>query len=84
MSSHRRNECDVNRYCVGSGLCVHLDSGMTLLAALPGEGSFTGSGGLLRVAPRAGEQVRMGFASGRVVAQLLLPLPSVRRILSWC
>ena len=56
LSAHVRSEWDVsvNRYRVGSGLCVHLDEfeGMALLVALPGEGTF--SGGFLRVAPHAG------------------------------
>ena len=59
----------VNRYRVGSGLCVHLDKfeGMALLVALPGEGPFSGlGGGLLRVAPQAGEHgvcIREGCSS---------------------
>ena len=57
LSAHLRSEWDlsVNRYRVGSGLCVHLDvfDGVALLVALPGEGPF--SGGFLRVAPHVGK-----------------------------
>ena len=63
-------ECDVNRYVVGSGLCMHTDSdaAMTLLAALPGEGPF--SGGFLRVAPLGGLEgvcIREGASSSSSV-----------------
>ena len=84
MSAHVMNECDVNRYPVGSGLCAHVDStpGVTLLVALPGEGPF--SGGFLRVAPYAGEDgvcIRAGASTSSSVPLkrardlLYVPLP---------
>ena len=79
----------VNRYRVGSGFIVHRDEfkGMALFVALPGVGPF--SGGLVRVAPVAGQHgvcTREGSSSAasaplkRARDLVMVPLPPLRCI----